>query len=285
MIERTLSRIVQPAPPAPGFIGAGHTAVEVLYSDDLVASDPFVLLMDDRLDIAERRPIGGAHPHAGLETVTFVVEGEVHDRDEGALAAGDVLWMNAGRGVIHNEHVEAFGHVRILQLWIRLPAAERDSAPDFQLIREAPVVGEGIRVYSGSSGGVRSPTRNRAPITMADVHLRPGGTIAQDLPVAYNGFLYVLDGTVRVGDRDVVAGQVGWLDRPVGSGDSVLRVRAPEGPARFMLYAGQPQREPLVHQGPFVAGSREGIAQLFRRFHAGGFEPLSGVAMRQRAVA
>jgi quercetin 2,3-dioxygenase len=324
-IERTLARVVRLPPPAPGFIGEGHTAVEVLAPTDLTGSDPFVLLMDDRLDIPQRRQIGGAHPHAGLETVTLVLEGEVHDRDEGTLGAGDVLWMNAGRGVIHNEEVEAVGRSRILQLWVRLPAAARSSAPSFQLLRADAVPvrlerGAEVRLYSGSSGDLQSPIRNHAPITMADVHLRPGASIAQDLPASYNGFLYVLDGVVRVGPegREVAAGQVGWLDWPTGSGGSggsgagsgesdagsgeseagsgdsgagsgtgsrasVLRVRAPEGPARFVLYTGEPQREPLVHHGPFVAGSPPDIVRLFQEFRGGRFEPLSQVARRQRA--
>ena len=104
--QRTLSVVVSPPPPGPGFIGEGHTAVEVLDPRALEQSDPFVLLMDDRLDIAQRRAIGGAHPHAGLETVTLILEGSLNDRDEGALGAGDAIWMTAGRGIIHNEHVE-----------------------------------------------------------------------------------------------------------------------------------------------------------------------------------
>src|SRR5688500_3163996 len=98
---RQLTRTVTTAPPAPGFIGEGHTAVEVVRPTALGASDPFVLLMDDRLDIPERRQIGGAHPHAGLETVTLVLEGTIQDRDEGELSEGDLIWMTAGRGIIH----------------------------------------------------------------------------------------------------------------------------------------------------------------------------------------
>src|SRR5271154_2048357 len=117
-MTRTLSRTDATPAPAPGFIGEGHTAVEVVRPSALAASDPFVLLMDDRLDMPTRRQIGGAHPHAGLETVTFVLEGTLHDRDEGPLAAGDLVWMTAGRGIIHNEAVEVSGRSRILQLWI-----------------------------------------------------------------------------------------------------------------------------------------------------------------------
>ncbi len=114
----TVRRIDTTPPPAPGFIGDGHTAVEVVAPAALADSDPFVLLMDDRLEIPRRRIIGGPHPHAGIETVTFVVEGVLHDRDEGELRAGDVLWMTAGRGIVHNEAVEAQGRSRVLQLWV-----------------------------------------------------------------------------------------------------------------------------------------------------------------------
>src|SRR5262245_11993156 len=117
-MTRNLSRIVTPPPEAPGFIGEGHTAVEVVQPDALGASDPCVLRMDDRLDIHPRRQIGGAHPHAGLETVTLVLEGWLDDRDEGRLEAGDLVWMTAGRGIVHSEAIETSGRSRILQLWI-----------------------------------------------------------------------------------------------------------------------------------------------------------------------
>src|SRR5688500_17019553 len=105
--SRSLARVRRAPAPAPGFIGEGHTAVEVLDIGDIERNDPFVRLMDARLDVARRRTVGGPHPHAGLATVTLVLEGAAHDRDEGTLAPGDVLWMSAGRGVIHNESVEA----------------------------------------------------------------------------------------------------------------------------------------------------------------------------------
>jgi redox-sensitive bicupin YhaK (pirin superfamily) len=99
-LTRRISRTVTTPPPAPGFIGRGHTVVEVVTSERLGDSDPFVLLMDDRLDIPTRRQIGGAHPHAGLETVTLILEGSLFDRDEGEMRAGDAVWMTAGRGII-----------------------------------------------------------------------------------------------------------------------------------------------------------------------------------------
>src|ERR1700677_4288942 len=121
MSRRLISRIDTPGPPTQGGIGRGHTAVKVVQPMALDSSDPFVLLVDDRFDFEARRRIGGAHPHARLETVPLILEGMLHDRDVGDLAAGDAIWMSAGRGIVHDEDVEAGGRVRILQLWIALP--------------------------------------------------------------------------------------------------------------------------------------------------------------------
>ena len=284
---RALSRVITTPPPAPGFIGEGHTAVEVLAPTALPASDPFVLLMDDRLDVATRRQIGGAHPHAGLETVTLVLEGTLHDRDEGALSAGDLIWMTAGRGIIHSEAVEAAGRSRILQLWIALPARDRDLAPGFEIVRRdaAPVrraPGVEARLYSGASGSLRSSTRNRVPVTLLDLHLAPGASFTQDLPASYNGFLYVVDGSASVGGRVVETGQVGWVS-PSAATD--LGIIAGERGARLVLYAGQPIGQPLVQHGPFVAGSPAEIVELHRRFRAGQFTSMSQLARELRGRA
>lgn len=135
MPNRGIGRVVTTAPPSPGFIGEGHTAVSVVDPNEFVRNDPFILLMDDRIDLEPRREAGGAHPHGGFETVTFVVEGELRDRDEGTLKTGDILWMTAGSGVIHNENVVPLGKSRILQLWLTLPKQERWAAPRFEQYR------------------------------------------------------------------------------------------------------------------------------------------------------
>jgi redox-sensitive bicupin YhaK (pirin superfamily) len=282
---REISRIDSTPPPAPGFIGPGHTAVEVLSPGDLAHGDPFVLLMDDRLDIAQRRQIGGAHPHAGLETVTLILEGTMVDRDEGALTAGDLVWMTAGRGIIHSEAVEMVGRARILQLWIALPARDRSLPPSFEVVRgqTAPLVRQPAvkaRLYSGAAGELRSPTRNRVPVTLLDVSLGAGATFQHELPAAYNGFFYVLEGQVTVGPRRVGRGQVGWLSPAAGTD---LAIAAPEGPARLVLYAGLPIGEPLLQHGPFVAGSRREIVEYHRSFEAGQFTSMSALARARRA--
>jgi redox-sensitive bicupin YhaK (pirin superfamily) len=281
---RQLTRVYATPPAAPGFIGEGHTAVEVVRPTALAASDPFVLLMDDRLDIAKRRQIGGAHPHAGLETVTLVLEGTLHDRDEGALSAGDLIWMTAGRGIIHSEAVEAVGRSRVLQLWIALPAEYRDAAPGFEIVRKdaAPVVsGPGVlgRLYSGASGSLRAATRNLVPVTLLDLEMKPGATYGQALPQSYNGFAYVLEGSVAIGGRVLERGEVGWFGP---SEADELEIVASDRGARVVVYAGEPVAEPLVQHGPFVAGSRAEIADLYRKFYAGGFASMSELARSQR---
>lgn len=286
-MTRLLSHVDTTAPPEPGFIGEGHTAVEVVRSTALAASDPFVLLMDDRLDIPVRRTIGGAHPHAGLETVTLILEGSLFDRDEGRMDAGDVVWMTAGRGIIHNEAVETEGRTRILQLWIALPAADRTLPPRFQIIPgdQTPVVrgpGAEARLYSGTSGSATSATANRVPVTMLDLKLEPNARFRQDLPGSYNGFFYVLEGAVGVGGDTIVAGQTGWF-APSAATDLVLEAQA-DG-ARLVLYAGLPIGEPLIQHGPFVADSPATISDLFRRFRAGEFTQMSQLRPTEPAQA
>jgi len=282
---RSLSRVTTTPPPAPGFIGEGHTAVEVVRPTALADSDPFVLLMDDRLDISPRRQIGGAHPHAGLETVTLVLEGVLSDRDEGDLGAGDLIWMTAGRGIIHSESVEAAGRSRILQLWIALSSADRWGEPGFQIVRRDTVpalraAGVEGRLYSGSSGALRATTRNRVPVTLLELRLEPGATFQQDLPASYHGFVYVLDGDVEIGDQGLTKAQVGWLAPSSATGLSLSG--GPRG-ARLVLYAGEPIREPLVQHGPFVAGSPAEILDFNRSFRAGQFASMSQLARASRA--
>jgi quercetin 2,3-dioxygenase len=284
---RTLARVVAAPAPEPGFAGPFHTAVEVVGPRALADSDPFVLLMDDRLDAGDGVQVGGAHPHAGLETVTLVLSGTVRDRDEGELGAGDAVWMTAGRGVIHSERVEAKGAARILQLWIGLPARLRDAPPGFEVIHrdELPIhrePGVEARLYSGALGGLRSPTHNHVPVTLIDVQLQPGARFAADLPSGHVGFVYALEGSATIGGVLVGANQIGWLDRSRESGVGTLPFAAGPAGARVVLYAGAPHGEALLQHGPFVAGSEREIVRMHSEFRSGRFAPLSSLQPRQR---
>ena len=284
--QRSISRVVNVPTAAPGFVGPGHLAAPVVSPENFEMNDPFILLMDDHLDIGDR-PVGGPHPHAGFETVTLILDGAIFDRDEGGtLNAGEVQWMTAGSGIIHSEDVRTKGKVRLLQLWLTLPKNKRWMDPGFQAINvnAVPVrheLGAEIQVYSGSSGGLHSGTRNHVPVIMVEINLEPHASAEQDIPASYNGFAFVIDGSVQIGDTVLNTGQVGWLDRPTDNGTSVFRVVAHKSGARLILYAGQPQGDPIVSYGPFIGDSKQDIARLFAEYQAGMFPRLSELKKQQ----
>jgi redox-sensitive bicupin YhaK (pirin superfamily) len=288
-VNRGLARVVTLAPPAPGFMGPGHTVVPVVEPGGFTQQDPFIALMDDRIDLAPGSEAGGAHPHAGFETVTFLLEGAMHDADEGVLRAGDLQWMTAGSGIIHGENVVPHGVTRILQLWLTLPPDARWTAPRFETVyRDAAPVrrepGVEVRVYSGRSGEAVAGTLNHVPVTLVDIWLDRDVTVRQDLPASYNGFVYVIDGRVHIGSNraEVRAGQVGWLDRPVGPGDSLLPMTGGAEGARLVLYAGEPQMVPLVTHGPFVGETRADIMRASREYMAGRFARMSELVRAEK---
>jgi quercetin 2,3-dioxygenase len=282
LYQRRISRIYNVPELAPGFIGPGHLAAPVIAPEDFAINDPFILLMDDHLDIGDR-PVGGAHPHAGFETVTLLLQGSIYDRDEGGfIEAGEVQWMTAGRGIIHGENVGAKGKVRLLQLWLTLPKADRWTEPGFQTIHTDAVPvrrknGAEVRIYSGGSGSLRSTTRNHVPVTITEITLEPHASIDQEIPSSYNGFVFTLRGSIQAGadNTSLKTGQTGWLDRPQVDGASLLRVTADEEGARLVLYAGQPQGDPIVSYGPFIGDSKRDIARLYTEFQSGQFVSLS----------
>jgi len=265
--------------PAPGFAGPGHTAVEVLGSERLGRAGPFVFLMDDRLDFEPGQAVGGAHQHAGLETVTLMLEGALDDSAEGLMEEGDLLWMTAGKGIIHNEEVTALGRARILQLWIALPTKLRYAEPAFERVplRSLPIrrePGAEARLYSGRTGDLVSNTRNLVPVTLVEFRLEANASITQSLPGAYSGLFYVVSGSLEIGGMPLAADEIAWIDRG-DAGDTPFELLAGAEGARVILYAGEPLGEPIVQRGPFVAGSMSEIAGFNRTFQTGAFRRLS----------
>jgi quercetin 2,3-dioxygenase len=279
--DRRIVRTVTTAAPAPVLPGISHTAV--ISSEERELSDPFLLLSDDRIDGRQGARVGAAHPHAGIESATLLLEDSIKDGDAAPLQAGDLQWMTAGSGIVHDEAVIARGSVRLLQLWIALPPGRRWTAPGFQDVRldSLPIrrePGVVVRLYSGRSGALVSPTQNQVPVTLADFLLEAGSSVDQELPASYNGLLYLLDGSVRVGADQLRAGQVGWLDRSVQERPSNLHLTAGEGGARLILYAGEPQSTPVVMEGPFVGESRADISRLHEEYRNGRFPRMSELA-------
>lgn len=291
-VERSIGRVVTTPPPAPGFIGEGHTAVPVVEPGDFARTDPFILLMDDRLDLPPGARAGGPHPHAGFETVTFVVDGTLRDRDEGMLGPGDLVWMTAGSGVIHGEDVEPLGPGRILQLWLTLPTRARWAPPRLtRVARDAAPVrrepGVAARVYSGRSGAVRAEVPNHVPVTLVDVRLDADAVFEQELPAGYNGFVYVLDGEATAGGptpRSLVSGEVGWLDAVEPGAPTRLRLTGGTRGARVVLYAGERQGVPIVTHGPFVGETRADLVRVSQAYSRGHMPRLSELAGGADAV-
>lgn len=270
---RGLARVVTLAPPSQGFIGDGHTVVHAIGPEGFAQNDPFILLADDRLDLPRDHKAGSAHPHAGFEIATLIVDGEMRDRDEGLLRAGDVVWTTAGSGVVHSEDVEPLGTVRILQLWVTTPSPSRWVAPRFALtargdaaVRRGP--GVEARVYSGTSGAVDGGSHLYLPFTMVDISLLPDAVYEQALPVSHNGFLYPLDGALSVdGARPqrLAVGQIGWLE-PAEAAGATLHLTAGASGARVVLYAGERQEVPIVTKGPFVGETRGDLMRVSQAY-------------------
>lgn len=285
-IARNIISIKTP-PAQPGFLGPDHTARAVVYSG-FEHSDPFILLMDDFLDKKDDEPVGGPHPHAGFETVSLLLEGEIGDETH-RMKQGDFQMMTAGSGIVHTETIEGKSRMRLLQMWLNLPKADRWATPRVQdLAFENAPAGEknGVKtvLYSGSFAGLHSPVKNYVPLIVADIQLQPGATISETLPASYNAFLYVIEGDVAVGGENqaLTVNQIGWLSRGAADESSTLSATAGAEGARVVLYAGEPQNDSIVSHGPFIADRQEEIKELYSDFRHGKMRHVSTLSDGQR---
>ena len=256
----------------------GHKAGLVIEPNNWEDVDPFLLMAEDFFV----RGTFGMHPHRGIETVTYVIDGKLEHVDnkagEGVLEPGDVQWMTAGKGIIHTEDPVAGETVHSLQLWVNLPSDKKMTEPRYQNMRaqDMPVrleEGAAIRVFSGSSMGVSANTKNHVPVTMVECNVDAGASVTQDLPGSYNGFLYIVDGKGTFGKDSTEGkqGQVLWLERTGDEQQTEVAIHATEK-LRVLLYAGQPIGEKVVARGPFVMNSEEEIIQAYKDYREGKFE-------------
>ena len=287
-VKRKLIKIYTPKG-EPGFLGPGHTARPVI-TGAFSESDPFIMLMDDILDKKDNEPIGGPHPHAGFETVSLLLEGEIGD-DAHKMKGGDFQIMTAGSGTVHTETIETITKMRLLQLWLNLPKKHRSATPRVQdlPLEHVPLLsdkGVQIRLYSGALSGLRSPVQNYTPVIIADITIEAGITTVQQLPANYNTFLYVIKGNVQVGEDEKLLNQnqVGWLDLAGDISESELKLTAGEEGVRLVLYAGKPTGENIIAYGPFIADSSEDIKRLYREYRQGQMKHISTVPENQRIL-
>ena len=286
-IKRKIIKIETPQG-EPGFLGAGHIARPVV-GGNFGETDPFFMLMDDLLDKKDNVPAGGPHPHAGFETVTLLLEGELGDDAAYKMHGGDFQLMTAGSGIIHTEVIDKPGKLRLLQLWLNLPQKNRAALPRVQDLPLAHVPasndnGVQIKLYSGSLAGLTSPVQNYVPLIIADITMQPGVTTVQQIPANYNTFLYVLHGAVKVGENEqlLTRDQIGWLNLFGNDAQSELPVTASEEGARFVLYAGKPLGENIISHGPFIADSNEDILRLYAAYRQGKMQHISTVPEEQK---
>jgi len=273
--------------PRPHWVGDGFP-VRSLFSHASHGEhvSPFLLL--DYAGPAEftpaDRPRGvGTHPHRGFETVTIVYKGEVAHRDStgkgGTIGPGDVQWMTAAGGILHEEfHSPAFtrtgGTLEMVQLWVNLPAKDKNATPGYQTLldRDIPAVelpdGAGtLRVIAGEYDGHRGPARTFTPIDLWDVRLRQGGTASLALPEGHTVGVVVLKGAVQVnGEAIAREAQLVLLDRT--GGEITLEAN---GDASLLILSGEPIDEPVVMHGPFVMNTADEIRQAMKDFQSGRF--------------
>ena len=225
----------------------------------------------------------GQHPHRGFETVTIVYEGEVEHRDStgagGVIGPGDVQWMSAASGILHEEfHSPAFtqrgGTLEMVQLWVNLPARDKLAAPRYQTLQDARIPsvplpgGAGqVRVIAGAFDGQSGPAQTFTPVDVWDVRLRQGRVARLDTPAGHTLALVVLHGTVLVNGQEVVReAQMVQFER-AGSG---VEIEA-NSDATLLLLGGEPIDEPIVGHGPFVMNTQAEIVEAINDFNAGRF--------------
>jgi redox-sensitive bicupin YhaK (pirin superfamily) len=220
------------------------------------------------------------HPHRGFETVTIVYQGELQHRDsgghKGSIGPGDVQWMTAASGVVHEEkHSDAFtrrgGPFEVVQLWVNLPAAEKLSKPRYQeiLAAQIPTValpgGAGqARLIAGGLQGVVGPARTVTPVSLWDLSLAGSQRVELPVPEGHSAILLVRSGQIEVGGQRATNAVLLIFDT-VGEGIELSVVRD----TTALLLSGQPIDEPVVGSGPFVMNTREQIRQALEDYQAG----------------
>jgi redox-sensitive bicupin YhaK (pirin superfamily) len=262
--------------------------------------DPFLLLDDFRNDIPEDYLAGFPwHPHRGIETITYVLTGTVEHGDSmgnsGSIAAGDVQWMTAGRGIIHQEMPKGdqAGRMHGFQLWANLPSSLKMTEPRYQEVKASDIPeitdddGTRIRVVCGSLWGTTGPVDGiAADPTYLDVSVPPGKRKAFPVESVRHAFAYVFAGAGKFcnasGPLAVPTEPVGWWDTTppteasnrslvlFDQGDEIV-VQAGDDGIRFLLISGKPLREPVAWYGPIVMNTQKELQQAFEELREGTF--------------
>lgn len=258
------------------------------YHGDTAAMSPF-LLFDYagpwNFEPGTGRPRGvGEHPHRGFETVSIVYDGEVSHRDStgggGSIGPGEVQWMTAGSGVLHEEfhspgYSKTGGPFRMVQLWVNLPAKDKMSPAKYQAITrdaipEVSFDGGRARIIAGALDGTTGPASTFTPINLWDVRLAADANVTLPLPAGHTTMIAVLSGHVTIGGQGVGQAEIARLSR-----DGVGAAITADGDAMLLVMTGEPIDEPVFGHGPFVMNTEAEIRQAIADFSAGKFGALA----------
>jgi len=286
---RKLAAVHDPNPPH--WVGDGFPVRSIFSYDGLGRErlSPFLMLdyaAPRSFEPATHRRGVGEHPHRGFETVTIVYQGELEHRDSagngGRIGPGDVQWMTAASGVVHEEfHSEKFtragGTMEMMQLWVNLPAKDKMSPPRYQTLLDGDIPsvplpdGAGrLRLIAGEFGGHTGPARTFTPINVWDLRLNAGRTATIATPEGHTTAIIPMHGRAAVnGTQAVGEAQLAILER--NGGEFSIGV---DSDATLLLLSGEPLNEPVVGYGPFVMTSDREIAQAIRDYQSGRFGSL-----------
>lgn len=254
------------------------------YRDSRVEMSPFLLLDyagPAQFPATTERLGVGEHPHRGFETVTIVYSGEVEHRDSsgggGKIGPGDVQWMTAASGIVHEEfHGRDFaksgGKFEMIQLWVNLPKKDKSAAPGYQNILDAqipkialPENGGEARVIAGEFEGQKGPARTFSPVSLIDIRLHKGGKFRIESPAAFTNSVFVLKGQIELADGQRASdAELACFNH---EGETVEFKAVDDAVVLFL--SGQPLGEPVVGMGPFVMNTTEEINQAFADYHSG----------------
>jgi len=273
-LERRVQKILERQPTIEG---AGVRLKRVLGNDNNSTLDPFLLLdhfgSDNPRDYIKGFPW---HPHRGMETVTYMWTGEVEHGDSmgnrGMIKEGDVQWMTAGSGIIHQEMPQKYeGLMQGFQLWVNLPAKKKMIDPKYRGIakEQIPIVqkdGMKIKLIAGKVDETQGPVRDLAiAIEYFDVELAPGKVFEHAISENCTAFAYIVNGSIKVLGQTIVAGQCAVF----GSGD-LIKIGSSLG-GRFLFVSGEPLKEPVAWRGPIVMNTQEELNRAFEELEMGIF--------------
>ncbi|MEP6167143.1 MAG: pirin family protein, partial [Rhodopirellula bahusiensis] len=268
---KTVQRVIRDVPQH--WVGDGFPVRSLFSYSGGNEFDPFLLLdyagpHDFAPDEAKRGV--GEHPHRGFETVTILYQGELEHRDssgsQGAIGPGDVQWMTAASGVVHEEfHSRRFanegGTLEMVQLWVNLRSTDKAAPPKYQDLRDdqfprvvLPDDAGTVRVIAGQFGDAEGPASTFSPINLWDIQLTGKAATTLTVPSGHTCVVIVQKGTVQVNENSLQAVELALLER---SSDAVVLEAKSE--SRVLLMTGEPLDEPVVGQGPFVMNTREEI--------------------------